>query len=92
MNKKELIVAVAAQTDYAKKDVENVVEEVFTQIKQALIEGDEVNISQFGKFAVKEKAARTARNPQTNETVEVPAKKAPAFKYAKSVKDAVNNW
>lgn len=91
MNKKELIIATAAQTDFQKKDVELAVDAVFEQITNALVKGDEVNIPSFGKFSVKEKAARTARNPQSGETVEVPAKKAPAFKFAKAVKDAVNN-
>ncbi|MFI2856816.1 HU family DNA-binding protein [Paenibacillus sp. JSM ZJ436] len=90
MNKKELIVAVAAQTDFNKKDVEAVVDAVFGQITSALVNGDEVNIPGFGKYTVKEKAARTARNPHSGEPVDVPAKKAPAFKFAKATKDAVN--
>ncbi|MNH66548.1 DNA-binding protein HU 1 [compost metagenome] len=90
MNKTDLIKGVAETTEYAKKDVEVVVNEVFAQITNALANGEEINIPGHGKYSVKEKAARTGRNPQTGEAVEIAAKKAPAFKFAKAVKDAVN--
>ncbi|MNK90432.1 DNA-binding protein HU 1 [compost metagenome] len=90
MNKQELIKGVAETTEYTKKDVEVVVNEVFAQIANALANGEEVNIPGHGKYSVKERAARTGRNPKTGEEVEIQAKNAPAFKAAKALKDAVN--
>lgn len=91
MNKKDLIVAVADQTDFAKKDVETVVDEVFAQITQALADGKKVSIAGFGDFEARKRNARVGRNPQNGEEVQIPEKYAPAFKAKKALKDAVNN-
>lgn len=89
MNKQELVSKVAEATGYAKKEVEPVVAEVFSQVKNALANGDDVNIPNFGKFFVKDRSARNGRNPQTGETIEIAAKKVPSLKFAKAVKDAI---
>ena len=54
-----------------------------------MVNGDKVNVSGFGIFEVKARAARTGRNPQTKETIQIPASKVPAFKAAKALKDEV---
>ncbi|MFT0803235.1 HU family DNA-binding protein [Bacillus swezeyi] len=88
MNKKELIGAVAEATGLTKKDVELVVDSTFDVITSALKDGEKVKIHGFGNFEVRERAARKGRNPQSGEEIEIPATKAPAFKAAKTLKDA----
>lgn len=89
MNKTELIAAVAAKTGLTKKDAEKVVNATIESITESLVNGDKVNVSGFGIFEVKARAARTGRNPRTNENIEIPATKLPAFKASKTLKDAV---
>ena len=89
MNKTELIAAVAGKTGLAKKDAERVVNATFEAITASLAQGEKVQVSGFGIFEVKARAARTGRNPRTKETIEIPATKLPAFKASKTLKDAV---
>lgn len=72
-----------------KKTAEELVDAIFDTITGALKEGKEVSITGFGTFSAKERKARQARNPRTGESVFVPARKAPKFKAAKGLKDAV---
>ena len=90
MNKTELIASVAEKTDLTKKDTEKVVNALFQSIEEALAAGDKVQLIGFGTFEVRERAEREGRNPQTNETIKIPASKVPAFKAGKSLKDSVN--
>ena len=89
MNKTELIAAVAGKTGLAKKDAERVVNATFEAITASLAQGEKVQVSGFGIFEVKARAARTGRNPRTKETIEIPATKLPAFKASKTLKDSV---
>lgn len=89
MNKKELIGAVAEATGQTKKDAELVVDSTFDVITSALKDGEKVKVHGFGSFEVRERAARKGRNPQSGEEIEIPATKAPAFKAAKALKDAI---
>ena len=93
MTKAELIEKIMPITkvELTHKDAERVVNGVFEEIKAAVAAGDTVQISGFGTFSARQRAARTARNPQTGGTVQVAAKKAPAFKAGKAFKDAVNS-
>ncbi|MBI2023612.1 HU family DNA-binding protein [Candidatus Giovannonibacteria bacterium] len=75
--------------DVSKKHADEVVDFVFDCITDALKKGDEVSIAGFGGFVVKQRKARTARNPRTGEMVQVPATKVPRFKAGKALKDAV---
>ena len=79
----------AAEKGFSKKEAYELVNCVFETMAEALAAGNTVDINGFGKFVVKEKAARTGLNPVTKEKVEIPAKKAPAFKPAKALKEAV---
>lgn len=90
MNKTELVAAVAEQTGASKKDSEKLVSAVFETITNALVAGDKVALVGFGAFEVKERPARTGRNPRTKETIEIPASRSASFKPGKALKDAVN--
>lgn len=89
MNKAELIAAVAAKADVSQKEAGAVVTAVLDEIKDALKKGDKVQLVGFGSFEVREKAARTGKNPRTGETINIPASKAPAFKAGKAFKDYI---
>ena len=89
MNKAELINAVAASADCAKKDAEAVITAALDTITAALKEGDKVQLVGFGSFEVKKRAARIGRNPKTKESIEIPASVVPVFKAGKALKDAV---
>jgi len=90
MNKTQLVEAVAAKTELKKKDAEAAVNAVIAAIEDALKAGDKVQIVGFGTFEVKERGARTGRNPQTGEAIEIAASKHPAFSAGKAFKDAIN--
>lgn len=90
VNKTELVANVAETAGLTKKDAEKAVNALFTTVQQALIEGDKIQIIGFGTFEVKERAARTGRNPRTGEDIQIPASKNPVFKAGKALKDAVN--
>ena len=89
MNKATLIAAVAEKTGLTKKDAAAAIDATYGAITEAMVNGDKVNVSGFGIFEVKARAARTGRNPQTKETIQIPASKIPAFKAAKALKDEV---
>ncbi|HEX2153362.1 MAG TPA: HU family DNA-binding protein [Acidimicrobiia bacterium] len=90
MNKSELVDAVASATNGSKSEAQASVDAVINAITDALKQGDKVSLTGFGTFEVRDRAARTARNPQTGDTIQVKASKAPAFKAGKSLKEAVN--
>lgn len=94
MNRAELVDAVIAsakETDVVSKaQAERMVVAVFDTIKATVASGDEVAIANFGTFKSVSKKETTARNPQTGETIKVPAKTAPKFVPGKGFKDAVN--
>ncbi len=90
VNKSELIDAVAASADISKAAAARALEAVIDNISGALKKGDSVVLVGFGTFTVKERSARTGRNPQTGATIQIAASKAPSFKAGKALKDAVN--
>lgn len=90
MNKTELIEAIAASADIPKTTAGKALDAVIDSITNALKSGDSVVLVGFGTFAVKERAARTGRNPKTREEIAIPASKVPGFKAGKALKDAVN--
>ena len=90
MNKSELVDAIAAQADIPKAAAGRALDAMIDSISSALKEGDQVALVGFGTFMVKERAARTGRNPQTGEPIEIKAAKVPSFKPGKALKDAVN--
>ena len=90
MNKSELIDAVAAAADISKAAAGRALDAMVDSVTDALKEGDQVVLVGFGTFSVKDRAARTGRNPQTGEPIEIAAAKVPSFKAGKALKDAVN--
>ena len=89
MNKADLIQKVAEKAGMTKKDAEQCINVTFDVIQDSLIAGDKVQLVGFGAFEVKERAARTGRNPKTKETIQIPAARVPGFKAGKALKDAV---
>jgi nucleoid DNA-binding protein len=90
MNKSEFISAIGNRTLKKDAEVKAIIDAATDIIREKLSEGENVAITGFGAFETRERAATTARNPRTGETVEVPARKVPAFKPAKALKDAVD--
>ena len=89
MNKAELINAIVAKSEMSKKDADVALSAVIDSIKDALKAGEKVQIVGFGTFSVKERAARTGKNPATGETIEIAASKVPAFAAGKALKDEI---
>ncbi|WP_430462415.1 HU family DNA-binding protein [Thalassolituus sp. LLYu03] len=90
MNKSELIDAIAASADIPKAAAGRALDAMIEAVGEALKGGDQVSLVGFGTFLVKERAARTGRNPQTGAPIEIAAAKVPGFKAGKALKDAVN--
>lgn len=86
MNKTELIAAVAEKANLDKKSAKAAVEAAIEAVKAAVAEGDKVQITGFATLEVKERAARTCRNPKTGEAMEVAASKYVAFKAGSELK------
>jgi DNA-binding protein HU-beta len=91
VNKTDLIEAIASSADISKAAAGRALDAVTDAITQALKNNDQVALVGFGTFAVKERAARTGRNPQTGSPIEIAAARIPSFKPGKSLKDAVNS-
>lgn len=91
MNKSELVDAIATSADISKAAAGRALDAVTESITQALKSDDQVALVGFGTFLVKDRAARTGRNPQTGEPIQIAAAKIPSFKAGKALKDAVNN-
>ena len=89
MNKTELVSSMAEIAGVGKKDTEQVLNAFFNTVQETLKQNDKVQIPGFGIFEVRERAARTGRNPHTGETIEIAAAKVPAFKPGKVLKDAI---
>jgi DNA-binding protein HU-beta len=90
MNKSELIDAIALSADISKAAAGRALDATLDGIAEALKSGDQVSLVGFGTFQVKARAARSGRNPQTGETIQIKASNMPSFKAGKALKDAVN--
>ena len=90
MNKADLVGKVAEKAGLTKKDAEKAINAFVASVQETLVKKDKVQLIGFGTFEVKERAARTGRNPQTGEAIKIAASKAPVFKVGKALKDAVN--
>lgn len=89
MNKTQLVDAIAAKADLNKAQAKAALEEVLSGITQSLKEGDPVQLVGFGTFKVNHRAARTGRNPQTGQEIQIAAANVPAFVAGKALKDAI---
>ncbi len=90
MNKSELIDAIAASADIPKAAAGRALDATMAAVTETLTKGESVALVGFGTFSVKERAARTGRNPQTGEPIQIAAATLPTFKPGKALKDAVN--
>ena len=90
MNKSQLIDVVANKTGLKKKEAEAAVVAVIESVEEALQSGEKVQLIGFGTIEVKERAARTGRNPATGETIEIAASKYPAFSAGSALKAKLN--
>ena len=91
MTKSELIQKLAERNPHLfLRDVEKIVDTVFSEITDALADGDRVELRGFGAFSVKHRDARVGRNPRTGETVQVAAKRLPFFKTGKALREKLN--
>lgn len=90
MNKSELIDAVATTADLPKAAASRAVDAAIQAISECLAKGDDVALVGFGTFSVRDRAARTGRNPKTGESINIAAARIPQFKPGKALKDAVN--
>ncbi|MGA5716787.1 HU family DNA-binding protein [Bacillus bombysepticus] len=89
MNKTELIKIVAEKAELTQKDAATATQAVLDAITNALANEEKVQLIGFGTFEVRERSARTGRNPQTGEEMQIAASKTPAFKAGKELKEAV---
>lgn len=90
MNQNQLIERIADEADVTKACAERTLKVATKAISQALAAGEDVRLTGFGTFAVKERAARTGRNPQTGEPMQIQAAKRAQFKPGKGLNDALN--
>jgi len=90
VNKSELVDAIADSADISKAAAGRAVDAVVESVTNALKGGDQVTLIGFGTFSVKDRAARTGRNPQTGAEIQIAAAKIPSFKAGKALKEAVN--
>lgn len=90
MNKSELIDRIAAGSDVSRATAARALETTLDAITDALKQSDPVALVGFGTFSVRDRAARTGRNPQTGEVIEIGAARVPSFKPGKALKDALN--
>ena len=90
MTKADLVNIIAEKGEYSKKDAEKALSTVIDSITEALSQGEKISLVGFGTFEVRDRAAKEAINPLTKQPVHVPAKKVPAFKAAKALKEIVD--
>ena len=90
MNRKDLVETIAREADLSTAQADAALKALVDGVVAAVAGGDKVAIAGFGTFESRQRSARTGRNPQTGETMEIAASKAPAFKPAAAFKNAVN--
>jgi DNA-binding protein HU-beta len=89
VNKSELIERIAEEAEVPKSEAHKHFEAFEQVVTEALKDGEEVRITGFGKFSVRERKAREGRNPQTGEKLKIAAQKVPAFSAGNALKEAV---
>jgi DNA-binding protein HU-beta len=90
VNKSQLIDKIAEDADISKAAAGRALDSFINAVTGALSSDDSVALVGFGTFSVRERTARTGRNPQTGETIQIAAAKIPSFKAGKALKDSVN--
>ena len=90
MTKADIIEAIYQKIGYSKKDAADLVELIFDTIKDTLAKGEKIKISGFGNFVVRDKKARTGRNPQTGDAIQISARRVLTFKPSQVLRAEVN--
>lgn len=90
MNKTQLIASIAEKADLTKVQAKAALEQILASVTDSLKDGEPVQLIGFGTFKVSHRAARTGRNPQTGEDIQIKAANVPAFVAGKALKEAVN--
>ncbi|MBB3226886.1 DNA-binding protein HU-beta [Luteibacter sp. Sphag1AF] len=90
MNKSELITAIAERSELTKADAGRALDALMEIVKDRLKHNEDVALVGFGTFTARKRAARTGRNPRTNEEIKINASNVPAFKAGKALKDHLN--
>ncbi len=90
MIKADLIEVIATRADISKAAATRALDGLIGAVSDTLKQGDQVSITGFGTFSVRDRAARAGRNPQTGETIQIKASKSAGFKAGKALKDALN--
>ena len=90
MNKTELVASIAEKATISKKDAEKALAAFVESVSGELKAGGKIQLVGFGTFEVRERAARTGKNPRTGEKIQIAASKNPVFKAGKALKDAIN--
>ena len=91
LNKTELVEEIAKQAELSKKDAEAALNAFVETVGEVMKKDDKITLVGFGSFEAKTRAARTGRNPQTGEEIQIAAGKVPSFKAGKALKDIVNS-
>ncbi len=89
MNKAELVEEVSGEVGLSKRETQKVIDAIIGTIKDTLATGEKVTLVGFGTFGVRQRMARTGRNPQTGAALQIPAKKVPRFAPGKTLKEKV---
>lgn len=89
MNKAEFINAISEESNFSKKDVANMFETMTKVITDTLKANDKITLAGFGTFEIRRRAAREGRNPHTGETINIAAKRVPAFKASGKLKESI---
>ena len=90
VNKSQLVDQIADNADISKAAAGRALDALVETVTETLKSGEQVTLVGFGSFLVRERAARTGRNPKTGDAIEISAAKVPAFKAGKALKDACN--
>ena len=90
MNKIDLVASIAEKAAISKKDAEKALAAFVDTVSGELKAGGKIQLVGFGTFEVRERAARTGKNPRTGEKIQIAASKNPVFKAGKALKDAIN--
>ena len=90
MNKAEFVEEVSEEVGLSKRETQKVIDTIIGTIRDTLAAGEKVTLVGFGTFGVRQRKARTGRNPQTGATLQIPAKKVPKFLTGKALREAVS--
>ena len=90
MTKDELVTKISEEAGITKKEAGEALKAFTGSVSEAMAKGDSVSLVGFGSFSVSQRSARTGRNPQTGETIQIPLRKTVKFKAGKALKDSVN--